>query len=479
MENQTYEMMDVNELVAYELNNKEHKDEDIGKIMESIETVGMRAPIEIDENNVILAWHGRAEACKRLGITQVPVLRYTDMTESQKKLYRHFANRTADFAEYDKEAIRQEIMNSTEDEKLTLEKLYEEFKIRLDNEKDLAEEDVAPMPSLEWQTIVQFGDVFELYDWNMIHTLVCGDSTDDKRYCQLNDNQSVVADALVTDPPYNVNYKGRGKKTSKGIANDNLENDNFQFFLDDAYRLINEHTKSDSAWYTYHWWEREECFKGTISKYSTIKAQIVRNKTIYNHVGGSYKRKHELCFYSIKGEEKFYGDTIFQADVEEIDRDTITPEKLMSIIKANKEAEKHGMTSIWTEKRENTQLYIHPTQKPVRLIEKMILNSSLIGQTILDPFLWSWTTLISCQKNNRNCYGIEMSPWYIEAIIVRWLQYTDKINKKWEIQDNTLCFKCKNRDINLQDIIKNVLFPDQNTDSTDTENEISDDEERE
>lgn len=129
------------------------------------------------------------------------------MTESQKKLYRHFANRTADFAEYDKEAIRKEIMESDGDERLTLEKLYEEFKIKLDDEKELAEEDVAPMPTIEGQTIVQFGDVFELYDGNMIHTLVCGDSTDDKWYCQLNDGQSVVADTLVTDPPYNVNYK--------------------------------------------------------------------------------------------------------------------------------------------------------------------------------------------------------------------------------------------------------------------------------
>jgi hypothetical protein len=69
------------------------------------------------------------------------------MNESQKKLYRHFANRTADFAEYDKEAIRKEIMESTDDEKLTLEKLYEEFKIKLEDEKDLAEEDMAPMPT--------------------------------------------------------------------------------------------------------------------------------------------------------------------------------------------------------------------------------------------------------------------------------------------------------------------------------------------
>lgn len=89
----------------------------------------------------------------------------------------------------------------------------------------------------------------------------------------------------------------------------------------------------------------------------------------------------------MKGEEQFYGDGIFQADVEEIDRDTITPEKLMDIIRANKEAEKKGMTTIRTEKKENSALYIHPTQKPVRLIEKMIINSTLIGQTVLDPFL--------------------------------------------------------------------------------------------
>ena len=474
-ENIIYTTKPVNELIAYELNNKNHQDEDINKIMESIEEVWMRAPIEIDENNVILAWHWRAEACKRLGISEVPVIIYTDMTEKQKKLYRHFANRTADFAEYDKEAIRQEIMNSEdEDERLTLEKLYEEFRIKLDDEKDLADEDVTPLPTEEWKTIIQFWDIIELYDWNMVHTIICWDSTDDKWYNQ-RFWESVIADALVTDPPYNVNYKWRWKKTSKWIANDNLQNDNFQFFLDDAYSLINKHTKPDSAWYTYHWWEREECFKETISKYTTIKAQIVWNKTHFNHVWGTYKRKHELCFYSCKWEENFYWDNIFQADVEEIDRDKITPEKLMDIIKANREAEKHWMTSIRTEKKENSALYIHPTQKPVRLIEKMIINSTLIWQLVLDPFLWSWTTLISCQKNKRNCYWIEMSPWYVEAMIVRWLQFTDKIDKKWNITDNTLCFKCINRDINLQELVKNVLFPD----STTEENEINDTEERE
>ena len=217
------------------------------------------------------------------------------MDESQKKLYRHLANKTADFAEYDKEAIRKEIMESTGEERYTLEKLYEDFKLKLEEEdRDLVEEDVAILPVDGEKLAVQFGDIFELKDKNMTHILVCGDSTIDKYY------GDVQAQLLLTDPPYNVNYKGRGKKTSNGIANDNLKNDNFQFFLDDAYELIDKHTTKPASWYTFHGREWEECFKATVSKFTDIKAQIVWNKTHYNHVGGSYKRKHELCFYSIK-----------------------------------------------------------------------------------------------------------------------------------------------------------------------------------
>ena len=413
--------LDPHELIGYELNNKIHDDEDVSKIADSIKKVGMRNPVEVDENMVILSGHGRVEAAKMLGLDKIPVIVYDDMDESQKKLYRHHANKTADFAEYDKEAIRKEIMESTGEERYTLEKLYEDFKLKLEEEdRDLVEEDVAILPVDGEKLAVQFGDIFELKDKNMTHILVCGDSTIEKYY------GDVQAQLLLTDPPYNVNYKGRGKKTSNGIANDNLKNDNFQFFLDDAYELIDKHTTKPASWYTFHGREWEECFKATVSKFTDIKAQIVWNKTHYNHVGGSYKRKHELCFYSIKGEEKFYGDTIFQADVEEIDWDKITPEKLKRIIDANREAEKHGKTTVWTEKKENSALYIHPTQKPVRLLEKMVLNSSLIGDTVLDPFTGSGSTLIACQKRDRNFYGIEMSPGYVQAVLQRRAEYTGR-----------------------------------------------------
>lgn len=413
--------LDPHELIGYELNNKIHDDEDVSKIADSIKKVGMRNPVEVDENMVILSGHGRVEAAKMLGLDKIPVIVYDDMDESQKKLYRHLANKTADFAEYDKEAIRKEIMESTGEERYTLEKLYEDFKLKLEEEdRDLVEEDVAILPVDGEKLAVQFGDIFELKDKNMTHILVCGDSTIEKYY------GDVQAQLLLTDPPYNVNYKGRGKKTSNGIANDNLKNDNFQFFLDDAYELIDKHTTKPASWYTFHGREWEECFKATVSKFTDIKAQIVWNKTHYNHVGGSYKRKHELCFYSIKGEEKFYGDTIFQADVEEIDWDKITPEKLKRIIDANREAEKHGKTTVWTEKKENSALYIHPTQKPVRLLEKMVLNSSLIGDTVLDPFTGSGSTLIACQKRDRNFYGIEMSPGYVQAVLQRRAEYTGR-----------------------------------------------------
>ena len=149
------------------------------------------------------------EACKLLGIDKIPVIIYDDMDETQKKLYRHMANRTADFAKYDKEAIRKEIMESSGEERYTLEKLYEEFKLKLEEEdKDLVQEDEAPLPVIDEKLVVEFGDIFQLTDKNMTHTLVCGDSTIDQYYGK------VMANLLLTDPPYNVNYKGRGKKTS-------------------------------------------------------------------------------------------------------------------------------------------------------------------------------------------------------------------------------------------------------------------------
>lgn len=434
------EYIDPTQLIAYELNNKDHQEEDINKIAESIQKVWMRNPVEVDENMVILSWHGRVEAAKMLGLEKIPVIIYTDMSEEQKRLYRHLANRTADFAKYDKEKIRQEILNTEWEERYTLEKLYEEFKIKIEEEdRDLVEEDEAPEEVVGEKLVVEFWDVFELRDGNMVHTLVCGDSTIDKYYWD------VKANILVTDPPYNVNYKGRGKKTSNWIANDNLKNDNFQFFLDDAYQLINKHTQTDSMWYTFHWWEWEECFKSTVSKYTDIKWQIVWNKTHFNHVWWSYKRKHELCFYSVKGNETFYWDTIYQADVEEIDWDTITPEKLKRIIDSNKNAEKHWVTTVRTERKENSNLYIHPTQKPVWLIEKMILNSSTIWDTVLDPFSGSGTTLIASQKRERNFYWIEMSPGYVQAIIKRRAEYT----KKTAIDGKVEWIKCLNREIDF------------------------------
>lgn len=125
------------------------------------------------------------------------------MNEEQKKIYRHLANRLADFSQYDKEAIRKEIMESNGEERYTLEKLYEEFKLKLEEEdKDLVEEDEAYEEVTE-NLVVEFGDVFELKDKNMTHILVCGDSTIDKYY------GDVKANLLLTDPPYNVNYKGR------------------------------------------------------------------------------------------------------------------------------------------------------------------------------------------------------------------------------------------------------------------------------
>ena len=344
----------------------------VPKMASLIKEFGFKVPVVARSDGSVVDGHLRLMAARHLGLDTVPVVLADEWTPAQVKAFRIAVNKSAELAEWDTAMLALEIEDLKEldfDLELTgfeLPELEDIMGAGTDGGTE-GQTDPDAVPEAQEEPVSRLGDVWLLGR----HRLMCGDSTNADDVAKLMSGKK--ASLLLTDPPYNVNYKGRGKKTSNGIANDNLKNDNFQFFLDDAYELIDKHTLKPASWYTFHGREWEECFKATVSKFTDIKAQIVWNKTHYNHVGGSYKRKHELCFYSIKGEEKFYGDTIFQADVEEIDWDKITPEKLKKIIDSNREAEKHGKTTVWTEKKENSALYIHPTQKPVRLLEKMVL----------------------------------------------------------------------------------------------------------
>ena len=431
-------------LVPYEKNNKIHNEDQVKKLARSIRELGFRSPILVDENRVILAGHGRLAWALKAKLKEIPVIQYTDLTEGQKKKYRLLDNRLWDLAEYDLENLKDEL-REIDDKWLT--DMFKDLDLGLDEEEEWDEstEDDAPEIDEEEEPIVKEGDIFELeWKWGT-HYVMCGDATKQENYEKLAELLWVKAfDDLFTDPPYNINYKGRGRNTSRGIANDHMGNANFYDFLMDTFEPITNTTKTTAPMYIFHSPKTQAQFEEAMNENGIeVISQLIRNKPNVNHVGAKYKAKHEPFFYAHKKnqkEERYWSD-IFEQTVQDVpDVSKMKTMEIVDAIKHSKQAESEGKTTIWSMKRHNVNDYIHPTQKPVEIVEKAILNSSKQGETILEPFGGSWTTLIASEKTGRRCGLIELDPHFIQATLKRYAQQTGK------------AIKCINRELDLTPI---------------------------
>ncbi len=422
--------LSIDTLIPYKRNNKIHDAEQIKKIAKSIKELWFRAPILIDENFIILAWHWRLAAAKKLKLKEVPVIQYTDLTEDQKKKYRLLDNRLADLSEYDLENLKLELQELN-DERLN--GLFEE------EERDEDKED--EVPAVQPDPIVQEWDIFELEGKNGKHYLICGDSTKAETYTKLTELAGKKADLLFTDPPYNVNYKGQGKKTSNGILNDRMSDQNFLFFLQDTFYALSTALKPTAPMYVFHASKTQREFQNAMEENGIeIISQLIWNKPSINHIGAAYKSKHEPFFYArMKGADiPWYGSEIYEETVRESpDRTQKTEKEILQALKKAKEAEKEGYTTIWSQKRHPVQDYEHPTQKPVELVERAILNSSREWESVLEPFAGSGTTLIAAEKTGRLSLNIELDPKYVEVILRRYKRITGK------------SVRCLSRELNL------------------------------
>lgn len=410
----------VDQLIPYERNNKIHTEEQVKKIAKSIKELWFRAPILIDENNIILAGHGRLAAAQKLKMKEVPVIQYTDLTEEQKKKYRLLDNRLSDLSEYDLDNLKLELQELNDG---WMNDLFSEFDLKLEEEEWNEEiEDEAPLPPEI--TEIQEWDIFVM-EWKAgHHYLICGDSTKSETYEKLVTLAGKKADLLFTDPPYNVNYKGQGKKTSNGILNDRMSDQNFLFFLQDTFHALQTALNSTTPMYIFHASKTQREFQNAMEENGIeIISQLIWNKPSINHVWASYKSKHEPFFYAkLKGQEiPRYWSELYEETVRELpDRTQKTEKEILQALKKAKEAEKEGYTTIWSQKRHPVQDYEHPTQKPVELVERAILNSSREWESVLEPFAGSGTTLIAAEKTGRLSLNIELDPKYVEVILKRY-----------------------------------------------------------
>lgn len=416
----------IDKLIPYERNNKIHDEAQIKKIAKSIKELWFRAPILIDENNIILAGHWRLAAAKKLKLKEVPVIQYTDLTEEQKKKYRLLDNRLADLSDYDLENLKLELQELNDE---WMNDLFSEFDLQLEEEeRDEDKED--EVPAVQPDPIVQEWDIFELEGKNGKHYLICGDSTKIETYTKLTELAGKKADLLFTDPPYNVNYKGQGKKTSNGILNDRMSDQNFLFFLQDTFYALKNGLNNTAPMYIFHASKTQREFQNAMEENGIeIISQLIWNKPSINHIGAAYKSKHEPFFYArMKGADiPWYGSEIYEETVRESpDRTQKTEKEILQSFKKAKEAEKEGYTTIWSQKRHPVQDYEHPTQKPVELVERAILNSSREWESVLEPFAGSGTTLIAAEKAGRLSLNIELDPKYVEVILKRYKRLTKR-----------------------------------------------------
>jgi len=385
----------VNKLIPYAKNSRTHSPEQVGQIAASIKEFGFRNPILVDGVGII-AGHGRLLAAQKLNLDKVPTIDCSDMTESQKKAYIIADNKLALNAGWDTAMLSIE-MKDLEDEGFDLTLLGfddKELNALLEPEvtEGLTDEDAVPDVPIEPKT--KLGDIYILGN----HRLMCGDSTSIDDAEKLMDG--LLADLVFTDPPYNVDYSGRGANNLGTIKNDNMLAEDFEQFCRDIFTTYSAIMKPLACIYVCH---PDSASAPKITFEKTFAEQFKKSSTIIwmKQSAGmgwqDYRAQHEPILY---GWKEGKGSHFNAGD--------------------------RTKTSIWKIGRDAQSSYVHPTQKPVCLPEEAIMNSSKGSDCVVDLFGGSGSTLIACEKTGRVNRSMELDPKYCDVIVARWEQFTGK-----------------------------------------------------
>jgi site-specific DNA-methyltransferase (adenine-specific) len=266
------------------------------------------------------------------------------------------------------------------------------------------------------------GDLFEIGE----HRLLCGSSTEVDTWAKVFDAQ--MADMVMTDPPYNVNYEGG---TGLKIMNDEMSNDSFYQFLYDFYTALGSYTKAGGAWYVWHADSEGANFRQAFKDSGLLLKQCiiwVKNALVMGRQ--DYHWKHEPCLYGWKeGAAHYFTEDRTKTTVieDEVDYKKLNKKELLDLIKEIT-SDKQKTTIIRCDKPSKND--VHPTMKPIKLLAPLIQNSSKTGQLIADGFLGSGSTMVAAHQLNRKCYGMELDPKYCQVIIDRMLKLDPSLTIK-------------------------------------------------
>lgn len=383
----------VKDLIPYARNSRTHSDEQIAQIAASIREFGFTNPVIIDEQNNIIAGHGRVLAAQKLKMAEVPCIVVTGWSEAQKKAYVIADNKLALNAGWDEKMLAIEFDELQElgfdlsltgfsgDEILALKPLEEVV--------GLTDEDAVPEAPENPVTIE--GDIWVLGD----HRLMCGDSTDAGSVALLMDGQK--ADMVFTDPPYNVDYGANKNPRHKirSIQNDCMSAEDWDTFVRGYISTIFAFCDGNIyiAMSDKELGHMQRVFTELGGKWASfiiwVKDRLVLSPK-------DYHSRHETILYGWK-----------------------------SGVKERLRVEDRTQDDVWEIKRPSDSKE-HPTMKPVELVERALVNSSRNGHVVLDLFGGSGSTLIAAEKTVRRARLMELDPKYCDVIIKRWQDFTGK-----------------------------------------------------
>lgn len=420
------EKVKINSIRENNENPRYIKEDKFKKLVKSIndfpEMLRIR-PVVVNKDNIILGGNMRYKAAKELGLDEIYILRAEELTEEQQAEF--IIKDNLGYGEWDWDLVA----NIWDLQTLSDWGMDIPDALESEQKQDEAYEDNYEEPE-ELEVFIKEGDLIEIGK----HKLYCASSTDEKNWKSLLDEKEI--DLVVTDPPYNVDYEGA---TGLKIMNDKMSNDSFFKFLFDFYKATNEHVKKGGGWYVWHADSEGHNFRMAMKEAGILLKQCiiwVKNSLVLGRQ--DYQWQHEPCLYGWKeGAAHYFIDERYHTTIiedEEIDIDKLNKQELKELLK---KTYSHYIRKTVVKCDKPKRNDVHPTMKPIKLLEPFIKNSSKKGELIADGFLGSGSTMVAAHQLNRICYGMELDPKYCQVIIDR----MQKLDSGLEIKINGKQYK--------------------------------------
>ncbi len=417
----------------YSRNARLHNDKHVCQIANSITEFDFTNPLLVDEDNVLLAGHGRLLAAKKLGLDSVPCVRIDYLTDAQKRAYRITDNQLTINGDWDRDLLGLELKDLS-DLDFNLDVIgFEtaELDVLIQGQSDdLMEYDHADdMPDVDNEYIISRpGDLWRLGQ----HLIYCGDALKHESFEKLM-SDGLLAKMVFADAPYNVPVDGhvcgagRVHHDEFAMASGEMSREQFTQFLRTAFTNLRDWSVDGSLHYLCMDWRHIiEITAACDDVYTEMKNLCVWNKAS-GGMGSLYRSKHELIFVYKNGRASHINNVELGANG-------------------------RYRTNVWDYPGVNSfgenrdDLKLHPTVKNVQMVADAIMDVTNRGDVVLDSFLGSGTTLLACERVGRVCRGIEIEPKYVDVAILRWQKLTgkDAVNVGLERTYNELLMGARN-----------------------------------